>query len=701
MGVAGTWFRSGVVFLGITSCGLLEEEELRRPADRQTWLAELLAAEDARDGENPLFQLALEEQDPVVRKLALRALGRIGDPRTISMILEATRNETDRDTRLEGIFAIGLTRHSTVVEAAESFILSGDPVIRAAVAQALGLAGDDRGLVTLLDAMDDAAPEVRGAGALALARIFAAREQPIRKRSFGSFQIIGERMRNDVSSEVRWRCAYAASRLRRKEMKPYLLDAMHDEEPLVRRYACAGLAVLPQDPASRTALLDALADQDWLVVVEAAKALAQAPSTESMLGLAALLSGGGRGHPSLHVRAAAARSLGSFTTTRGVVSILTAALSDPSESVRGEALEALGEVVAPPDPEQAADSGEPASQQQRDAVARLLLEIVAGRSPAPANRYFLGRAARAAEKIGGDRGAEVIRRLIQHEDPAVRSAALAAAGGLGDAGREFAGALEQALGERDVGLRDYAARSVAALDLKMLGPALERALVDSPGAEYIEARVSLLRALGGVWGQQAVPRLRASLHDPERAVRQAARDELARLGGSIPRLPPPTLPERLVTPRPGVDFLTGEPNPVVRIVTAKGPFSIELLRDEAPNHVTAFLSRCRSGFYDGLSMHRMVPGFVIQGLDPRGDGYGTGELSLRGEVNRVRYERGTVGMPDAGPDTGGCQLFVTFAPEPRLDARYTAFARVVDGMEVLEQLDQGDRVDYVVAPPVE
>jgi cyclophilin family peptidyl-prolyl cis-trans isomerase len=93
-----------------------------------------------------------------------------------------------------------------------------------------------------------------------------------------------------------------------------------------------------------------------------------------------------------------------------------------------------------------------------------------------------------------------------------------------------------------------------------------------------------------------------------------------------------------------------------------------------------------------------VPGFVVQGLDPRGDGYGTGGPSLRAETNEWRYARGIAGMPDAGRDTGGCQLFVTFRPQPRLDDRYTVFARVTSGIEVVERLDVGDRVSYVLMP---
>jgi cyclophilin family peptidyl-prolyl cis-trans isomerase len=91
-----------------------------------------------------------------------------------------------------------------------------------------------------------------------------------------------------------------------------------------------------------------------------------------------------------------------------------------------------------------------------------------------------------------------------------------------------------------------------------------------------------------------------------------------------------------------------------------------------------------------LTFHRVVSGFVVQGLDPRGDGWGTGGIFLRDEINPVPYLAGTVGMPNAGPDTGGCQIFITHVPAPHLDGRYTVLGRVVDGIDVVDALDLGD-----------
>jgi len=117
-----------------------------------------------------------------------------------------------------------------------------------------------------------------------------------------------------------------------------------------------------------------------------------------------------------------------------------------------------------------------------------------------------------------------------------------------------------------------------------------------------------------------------------------------------------------------------------------GEVEIALLPEQAPATVARFVQLAERGFYDGLRFHRVVPGFVVQGGDPRGDGYGGPGFSQRCEDNRVRYERGTVGMALAGRDTGGSQFFIAQAAQPHLDGRYTAFGRVVRGMEHIDEV---------------
>ena len=88
----------------------------------------------------------------------------------------------------------------------------------------------------------------------------------------------------------------------------------------------------------------------------------------------------------------------------------------------------------------------------------------------------------------------------------------------------------------------------------------------------------------------------------------------------------------------------------------------------------------------------MVPNFVIQGGDPRGDGWGGAGFTLRDEIGRRRFKRGTVGMPKAGKDTGGGQLFITHVPTPHLDGNYTIFGEVTEGLELVDAIEIGDRI---------
>jgi cyclophilin family peptidyl-prolyl cis-trans isomerase len=119
---------------------------------------------------------------------------------------------------------------------------------------------------------------------------------------------------------------------------------------------------------------------------------------------------------------------------------------------------------------------------------------------------------------------------------------------------------------------------------------------------------------------------------------------------------------------------------------------VELLAEDAPLTVENFLALARRGYFDGQEWPRVVPNFVIQGGDPRGDTSGGPGYAIRDEINRHPYERGTMGMALSGPDTGGSQFFLTHSPHPHLDGGYTVFGRVVEGMDVVDAILQGDRI---------
>lgn len=130
----------------------------------------------------------------------------------------------------------------------------------------------------------------------------------------------------------------------------------------------------------------------------------------------------------------------------------------------------------------------------------------------------------------------------------------------------------------------------------------------------------------------------------------------------------------------------------VTLTTTKGTIVLELKVAEAPGSVASFVALLNKHFYDGLYFHRVVPDFVAQGGDPRGDGSGSTPYNLRSEFAQLHYGAGAVGLASAGKDTESCQFFFTHQPTPHLDGRYTIFAQVVRGMDVVKQLEIGDKI---------
>lgn len=132
------------------------------------------------------------------------------------------------------------------------------------------------------------------------------------------------------------------------------------------------------------------------------------------------------------------------------------------------------------------------------------------------------------------------------------------------------------------------------------------------------------------------------------------------------------------------------------IITTKGQIEISFFKNNAPGSVANFVQLSQDNFFDGKTIHRIVPNFVIQGGCPRGDGYGSLDYTIRSELGPLYYNReGYVGMASAGNDTEGTQWFITHSPTPHLDGRYTIFGKVTSGMDVVHKIRPGDLVQDV------
>jgi peptidylprolyl isomerase/peptidyl-prolyl cis-trans isomerase B (cyclophilin B) len=138
----------------------------------------------------------------------------------------------------------------------------------------------------------------------------------------------------------------------------------------------------------------------------------------------------------------------------------------------------------------------------------------------------------------------------------------------------------------------------------------------------------------------------------------------------------------------------------VRISTDKGDILLELFPDDAPIHSAAFLKLVKDGFYDGLTFHRVEPGFVIQGGDPDGDGTGGPGYRLPAEFNSRSHLRGTLAMArSSDPNSAGSQFYICLADTRFLDGQYTVFGQTVEGIETVDKIRKGDKMNAVTVEP--
>jgi peptidyl-prolyl cis-trans isomerase B (cyclophilin B) len=128
------------------------------------------------------------------------------------------------------------------------------------------------------------------------------------------------------------------------------------------------------------------------------------------------------------------------------------------------------------------------------------------------------------------------------------------------------------------------------------------------------------------------------------------------------------------------------------IKTYKGDIKIELFPEYAPKSVNNFVFLANEGFYDGVIFHRVISDFVIQGGDPTGTGMGGPGYKFEDECkgNPLVHERGVISMANAGPNTNGSQFFITHSPQPHLNGKHTVFGKVVEGLDVVDRIAQGD-----------
>ena len=345
--------------------------------------------------------------------------------------------------------------------------------------------------------------------------------------------------------------------------------------------------------------------------------------------------------------------------------------------------------------------------------------VIADEPPAGADTLDPGRRARIARLL----------ELAKDPDPARAGPALSALAEIDDPGASSV--LRAALDSSDPGVLAAAATAVAVRSIDAakrdgsLVEALEQLVRSRVAAGELEARLAAIEALGTL-GRTAVasidPNPLAPTAEPESvaaspwlersvlplasdanaAVRARAREALLGHDALLGAFDLAEAQSAAARARPfpaeldqALEASLASPPAGLRVDTAVGSFTIEFGGVPAPINQANLAALAKAGFYEGLGFHRVVPGFVVQGGDPRGDGYGGPGYLVPCEWSNLSYVRGTVGMALAGKDTGGSQFFVTQTPQPHLDARYTIIGQIGEGLEVVDSLLPGDTIEHV------
>jgi cyclophilin family peptidyl-prolyl cis-trans isomerase/HEAT repeat protein len=662
---------------------------------------------DRRVGKPEFWDALLIRSEPPVRAAAARGAGQTRDLRLAGVVQRALDVEERDDVKVEQLFALGQIGDAASSAELLTRINANVPAQRAAAAEALGKLKIANTVPTLTGHLFDPAAEVRGATLLSLARIAGRRNParaPLDAESQSGLLRGATALLDDPDQNVRWKAAYALSEVEVAGRAQGLRRAAASADLETRFFGVSGLvriaaAVASDERATAEDFLPKLKDASPHVAALAATGLGWVGRSEAVAPLAALLAE--RGPASRwHVQRAAAAALAQIVTRLG---------AELPADTKGEALTAIRSGAESPSLSVATEAMKGTLSLSNDPPAVALRDLEGAMEP---SRTRFARVARVHALAGGrfEQVRPLLLQLAVDADPFVASEAL-------DALNLFASDAAQAPRRDDERLKllaDVARRCAASSDpavaanalqiLKVCGTKEDLALVADVCArldsdEAAEARVDAVHVGAALAGKEAQAMLRTARSDASPSVVAAVEEEWKRLGLPEEPRPPPRISGPPGAPsdgggrsssialEAGVDFLSTRPDPRVVLHFAAGDVVIELLREQAPHHVKMILERVRSGLCDGLPIHRVVTGFVVQGLDPRGDGWGTGGLFLRDEINREPYLRGSVGMPNVGPDSGGCQLFVTVVPTPHLDGRYTVFGRVVSGMDVVDALD--------------
>ena len=604
-----------------------------------------------------------------VRRRAALALGRVGLPEAVQPLVGLLGDE-EPEVRQMAAFALGLIGAAAARPALLAALGDADPEVQGRAAEALGTIGDpaDATAVSVMVRTHIGAGALTGMVADDLTSplppaVEAARLGLYALVRFGSYEALAAAALDAGGQPVSnwWPVSYAIQRLGDPRSAPALLTLLNAPGRYTAAFAARGLGVM-KAPAAAEPLREIVERRTAhrAVLIQAARALAAIGDSAAAPLVTRIV---------VDTDADATLRLEAMTTlsvlaTTDSLDLLLDLLSDSSPAMRGAAIRALALVGAD-----------------------TLLAALSGLDPDP---DWTVRAAEVAAlaALPPERARARLGVLSQDQDARVVSAVVAALVASKAPGSETT--LIEQLDADDFAVRAAAARGLGELAVASSVPALVEAYRAADGDSAYAARAAMLTALAQLDPTVARPLLEDALRDRNWAVRVRAAALLSEGGADVAEaVMRPAPAGRAITDQEWQALVSPRFSPHAYVETDDGVVEIELAILDAPLTVANFVALARAGFFDGVAIHRVVPDFVVQGGDPRGDGEGGPGYTIRDEINMRPYLRGTVGMALDWADTGGSQFFVTHSPQPNLDGRYTVFGHVVAGMDVVDRLTPG------------
>lgn len=636
-------------------------------------LQKILTAEDQRL-QDPFLVSSLNNSSPRIARAALIALGRIGDPAALEPIVRIL-NRKDREMKKTAAFALGLIQDPTALKMlVQNVPMQKDPEVIAALLVSVGRSGIEQSVNTVADALKEGADKkVVEAACHALGTLWSGGSE---KWAVPPGLLAQLAKYSQEPGDVGLKAAFALARYKGDSAalpgEEILKAAQAVTNSETRALLCRALGKVKSTGAAHFLAQQLINDSNLGTRIESAKSLSQQVITDEVVG--AYKKALGDTSSALVVQTLESIGLhGTAAMTPLTESVETVFRTNASIWVKGSALKNLSRI--------------------NPIVGRQKVSEVLKAPSSP----LLPTAVASLGILGTGEDIEKLTGYVSHPEIRVSSEAIEALSPFPEEKYTAAlkAALKQALERADTATSALAAQIAEKFKWKEFATSIVSVYPLFSAPDQVEAKVALMNALGAIGDRSHLPLVEEALKEPEKLVVAAAANAYKSLTGKEPTVKVPLNSKVIATP-PALAEAQAATNARVVLNTTRGEIHMRMV-DDAPLNALNFIRLVKQGalkqtFYDGKTFHRVVPNFVVQGGDPRGDGYGGPGYLVRDEVSNRIHRRGTVGIATAGKDTGGCQFFINLAPNLHLDGRYTLFAEVTKGMDVADKLEVGDRI---------